>query len=311
MDDGSRDRTRDLLERWAAEDGRVRVLETSPADRGLVAAVRLAASRARAPLLARMDADDVSLPRRLERQASMLAGNPELAASGAGVRYFPDEEVGPGYRRYQRWLNGLRGPEELRRDLFVECPVAHPTLVVRRSAYRALGGYRDAGWPEDYDLLLRLHRAGMRAANAPEVLLRWRLRPDSLSRTSEAYAPAAFRRCKAHFLAAGFLPEDRIPVVWGAGSVGKRLATALRDAGRPPGAFVDLDPGKIGQEIHGLPVWSPEGFARRFPAPGEEAGAGGRAYPLAAVGREGARAEIRSWLAAAGWSEPEDFRAVA
>ena len=278
-----------------------------------MAALRLAASRARAPLLARMDADDVALPRRLERQWALLRRRPELAACGTGVEYVPEAEVGPGYRRYQRWLDGLHEPEELRRDLFVECPVAHPTLVVRRAAYRALGGYRDRGWPEDYDLVLRLHRAGMRAANVPEVLLRWRLRPDSLSRTSESYSPEAFRRCKAHFLAAGFLPEDRRPVVWGAGSVGKPLARALRDAGRPPVAFVDLDPRKIGQRIHGLPVWSPEEFERRFPPPGAPGteGDGGRPFALAAVGSEGARAEIRSWLQGAGWREPRDFRALA
>lgn len=153
----------------------------------------------------------------------------------------------------------------------------------------------------------------MRAANVPEVLLRWRLRPDSHSRTSESYSSEAFRRCKAHFLAAGFLPEDRRPVVWGAGSVGKPLARALRDAGRPPVAFVDLDPRKIGQRIHGLPVWSPEEFERRFPppgAPGPECD-GGRPCALAAVGSEGARAEIRSWLEGAGWREPRDFRALA
>lgn len=311
VEDGSRDGTREFLEGWAKEDRRVRVLATSAAGDGLVAALRLGARHARAPLLARMDADDVAHPERLGRQVALLRERRGLAACGTGVEYFPEPRVGTGYRRYRQWINGLHEPGELWRDLLVECPVAHPTLVIRRSAYRALGGYRETDWPEDYDLLLRLHRAGMRAANVPRVLLRWRLRPDSLSRTSPAYSPEAFRRCKAHFLAAGFLPEGRPPVVWGAGSVGKPLARALRDAGRPLLAFVDVDPGKIGQEIHGAPVWTPEELFERAGAPSGTRGARAAPYVLAAVGAPGAREEIRGRLREEGWRETEDFRVVA
>jgi len=247
-----------------------------------------------------MDADDVAHPRRLELQLDALRSRPDLAACGTGVELFPDEEVGSGYRRYARWLNGLRAPADLERDLFVECPVAHPTLAIRASALRGLGGYRDAGWPEDYDLLLRLHAAGMRAANLEAVLLRWRVRPGRLSLEAPAYAPAAFRRCKVHFLVLGGLPAGRAPVVWGAGRVGKSLARELARQGRPPSAFVDVDPRKIGQEIHGAPVLPPEALGSR---PG--------AYVLAAVGAPGARADIRERLTARGRQEIRDFRAVA
>lgn len=301
VDDGSRDGTRELLEGWRRRDGRVRVVEGGS---GLVPALRRAAGAARAPLLARMDADDVARPERLERQAEALAERRGLAALGCGVRYVPPPEAGEGYRRYERWLNGLRTPGDLARDLFVECPIAHPTLMIRRSAYRALGGYRDAGWPEDYDLVLRLHRAGMRAANLPEVLLDWRLRPESRSRVHPAYREEAFLRCKVHHLTEGFLPPDRPLVVWGAGRRGKPLALELGAAGRPPEAFVELDPGKIGQRIHGAEVLDPESFRRRYPDPGD-------AYVLGAVGTPGARKEIRAALGASGRSELDDFRMLA
>ncbi len=310
MDDGSTDGTAALLRAWAARDPRVRVLPAVPDGaigaagagdgEGVTAALRRAAAAARAPLLARMDADDVALPSRLERQADFMAEHPELAACGARVELFPAARVGMGYRRYQAWLNGLSGPEALRRDLFVECPIAHPTLVIRASALRALGGYRDEGWPEDYDLLLRLHRAGMRADVVPQTLLRWRVRPGRLSRVSAAYAPEAFRRCKAHFLVRGELPEGRALLVWGAGRVGKPLAVELARQGRAPRAFVDVDPRKLGQEIHGLPVLSPAELARW---PG--------AYVLVAVGAPGARDDIRAELDAAGREELRDFRVAA
>lgn len=304
VDDGSTDGTRELLDAWARRDGRVRVLEGD--GRGVAAAAERAAGAARAPLLARMDGDDVAHPERLERQAAFLDRRPELAACGAGVEYFPDEAVGSGYRRYERWLNGLREPGDLARDLLVECPVASPTLMIRRSVLRGLGGHRDMGWPEDYDLVLRLYRAGMRAANLPRVLHRWRLHGNNLSRTDPAYAPEAFLRCKVHFLDAGFLPEGRVPVVWGAGEVGKPLARALGRVGRTVDAFVDLDPRKIGQRIAGAPVLSPEGFGRRYPT-----GDGRRAYVLGAVGAPGAREEIREALEGTGRGELRDFRMVA
>lgn len=305
VDDGSTDGTREILDGWARRDDRVRVL--AGGGRGVAAAAQRAADAARAPLLTRMDGDDVTHPERLERQADFLDRRRELAACGAGVEYFPEEAVGPGYRRYQRWLNGLQAPQEVLRDLLVECPLASPTLMIRRSVLRGLGGHRDMGWPEDYDLVLRLHLAGMRAANLPRILHRWRLHDDNLSRTDSAYSPDAFLRCKAHFLDAGFLPEGRPLVIWGAGRVGKPLARALEASGRRLTAFVDLDPRKIGQEIVGAPVLGPAEFARRFPEPGGP----GDAYVLGGVGSPGAREEIRRALEGEGRVELRDFRMVA
>ncbi len=184
VDDRSTDDTGALLRRWSARDGRVRVLETAPGfpghsagrtpEDGLVGALELAVAAASAPLLARMDGDDVAEPRRLELQRDFLAARPDLAGCGTAVELFPRSEVGEGYCRYETWLNGLSDPEDLWRDLLVECPVAHPTLMIRRSVLSGLGGYRDPGWPEDYDLVLRLHAAGMRIANLASRLVRWR-----------------------------------------------------------------------------------------------------------------------------------------
>ncbi|MFQ5889104.1 MAG: glycosyltransferase [Gemmatimonadota bacterium] len=298
VDDGSTDATPALLAEWAERDGRVRVMDG--AGRGLVPALRLAAANALAPLLARMDADDIAHPERLDRQKELLTRRSELAACGTGVALFPREALRSGYRRYEEWLNSLRTPGELLRDLFVECPIAHPTLMIRASALRGLGGYRDMGWPEDYDLILRLHLAGMRAANVEGCLVRWRVTPGRASTSSPSYGPAAFRRCKVHFLRHGVLPTRRPLVVWGAGRVGKAFARELLRQGLPVSAFVDLDRRKIGQMIHGAPVLDPAGFAPRR-----------EAFVLVAVGSPGARDEIRLALNALGRRELEDFRVVA
>ncbi len=298
LDDGSRDATFAELFTWAQQDHRVRVMQTH--GRGLVPALATGLSAARGEYVARMDADDVAAPTRLEKQVALLDAEEDLAACGSLIEYFPEDVVQNGARRYADWINGLRDPDTIARDIFVECPVPHPTLVIRRSVLTAVGGYRERGWPEDYDLMLRLWAAGYRIGKVPEVLLRWRESHDRLSRVDARYAPEAFRRLKVHFLLRTLLAGREGAVVWGAGPVGKEFARELRRQGGRVVAFVDLDPRKLGQEIHGAPVIDPDEVDRHRDA-----------LAVAAVGQTGARAEIRADLAERGWVEMWDFCAVA
>lgn len=319
LDDGSRDGTGPLLRAWAGRDPRVRLVDRDGS--GIVAALRRLSSVARAPLLARMDADDIARPGRLVAQLRLLARDSGIAACGTGVRYFPRPAPGSGYLRYESWINGLSEPAAVERDLFVECPIAHPTLMVRRDAFEAAGGYRDTRGPEDYDLILRLAGAGCGMTNVPQILHEWRLGPHRLSERSARYSPGAFRRLKIAHLANGRVPAGRPLVIWGAGKVGKAFARGWLEPGGPaePGgsagqdssasrrrrveAFVDLDPRKVGQNIHGAIVLRPE----ELPAFGAPA----RPYVLLAVGTPGARREIREALQALDFREIEDYRAVA
>lgn len=319
VDDGSSDATFGLLRAWAVDDPRVRVLATH--GRGLVPALASGLAAARGSLIARMDADDVAEPNRLVEQVSLLDRETSLAACGTGVEYFPPEMVRDGTRRYQDWLNSIATPDEISRDVFIECPIAHPTLMIRRSVILAVGGYRELGWPEDYDLILRVWAAGYRMARVPAILHHWREGPDRLSRTDERYDLDAFLRLKVFFLTRTLLAGGRSAVIWGAGPVGKRLARALIDAGTPIRAFVDLDPNKVGQEIHGATVASPDDLARLVP-PRDADDEGARTRPwrgfdpdrplvLAAVAQEGARESIRGECRRQGLTEGADFIAVA
>jgi hypothetical protein len=190
--------------------------------------------------------------------------------------------------------------EDIVRDLWIECPLAHPTFLMRASALSRVGGYRDMGWPEDYDLLLRIWEAGLTLAVVPEVLHNWREGSDRLSRHDPRYRPEAFRRVKLHFISRTLLRGKSGILIWGAGPTGKAFARAAIAHGVPIRAFVELDPRKIGQEVHGAPVIAPDGLS-------DFRGA----LALGAVGRSGARAEIRAAFRDAGWVEGSDFVAVA
>ncbi len=299
VNDSSTDDTPHILSIWAQQDSRVRVIHTRSA--GLVNALNVGLEAARTGLIARMDADDIALPRRFEKQLRAFEADAELAACGTHVRYFPREIVRAGALQYEAWLNSLIEPQHINRDMFVECAIAHPTLMMRAQVARSLGGYRDRGWPEDYDLVLRMYARRARMRNIPEVLLEWRERPDRISRNESRYAEEAFRRCKVFYLTATLLGEESSVIIWGAGPVGKAFAREFKEQGVRIRAFVDIDARKIGQNIHGAPVIAAETLPARR----------GGAFILSAVSGAGPRAEIREALRRMGMCEGTDFVAVA
>ena len=298
VDDGSTDDTPAQLERWARKDDRIRVIRSRPV--GIVHALELGRAEARGRYLARMDVDDVADPDRFALQFAMLEHDPTLSGCGCGVRYFPAEAVRDGARRYEAWINSIRSPDDVARAVWVECPLAHPTFFLRSTSVEDVGGYADTGWPEDYDLILRLHRAGHRLANVAQVLHLWRERADRLSRTDVRYSRSSFLRCRVHHLVRGPLAHGHDVVVWGAGPVGKTFARALQEQGIRVAAFVELDPRKIGQEIHGAPVLD---TVQALEMHGS--------LHAAAVGQPGARARIEALLEGAGMAPGVDFIAVA
>lgn len=296
VDDGSTDGTGSLLAEAARRDRRVRLLRRPP--EGLVPALNAGLAACRAPLVARMDGDDVCHPRRLERQLAHLSAHPGAGLVACAVRHFPRPQLRGGMAAYEAWQNALIDHDTILRDLFVESPFAHPSVLFRREVVERAGGYRQMGWAEDYDLWLRLARDGVRFARLPEVLLFWRDRPERLSRTAAACSLTAFRACKAHHLRQGFLRETVEVTLWGAGLEGKAWRQALAAEGVRVGRWLEVDRCKIGQRIHGAPVV------------GIEALRPGDGPVLVTIGARGARAQVRAFAAKAGLVEGVDYLCV-
>ncbi|MEE8475587.1 MAG: glycosyltransferase family A protein [Myxococcota bacterium] len=293
VDDGSRDESLACARSFALADARFRVV-ASP-HRGLVATLNTGLAECRSPLVARMDADDIMHRERLAVQKHALEADPALAAVGCHVRLFPRRALGEGMRAYERWLTSIDSPERVVREAFVECPIAHPTLVVRRELLASFR-YRDAGWPEDYDLVLRMLEKGCRIRVIRRRLLAWRHGPLRLSQTHPDYSIARFTACKAAFLARGFLAASDRYVLWGYGATGRSLCRALRALGKFPSAIVELHPGRIGEVIQGAPVIRPETLASRPVVP-----------LVVSVARQERRDEIRRDLARLGYRETRDY----
>jgi glycosyltransferase involved in cell wall biosynthesis len=287
IDDGSTDQSAAIVGARAANDPRIRLL--APGRVGLVAALNLGLAAARAPLVARMDADDLMHAERLAAQRDALAQRPDLALVASQVELFPAELVRAGYREYARWQNQLLSSDDLASNIYVESPFAHPSVMLRREVFERVGPYADGPFPEDYDLWLRMHAAGLRMAKLPRTLLHWRERPDRASRVDPRYARAAFDRLRARYLARDArLGAGRPLVVWGAGRPTRLRAKLLIDQGVELDAWVDIDPNKIGRTVWGLPV-HPAEWLDRQPRPFV------LVYLTAHDAREIAAGRLRGW----------------
>ncbi len=299
VDDASSDGTHEMVSARAAADARIRLL-CAPR-RGLVACLNAGLGEARAALIARMDGDDVMDRERLALQRGYLQQHPNVDVVASRVRAFPADRVQAGMREYLRWQNACLSSDALRDEIYVECPMTHPSAMFRRAAVIAAGGYRDGDFPEDYELWLRLTEHGCRMAKIDRCLLNWRQRDDSLSRRDPRYSRDAFDRLRARYLARDRRLQSGRPLVfWGAGRRTRRRTSHLVALGFAPCAWVDVDPRKIGSRIHDVPVVAPEWLDRRQPRP----------FVLAWVASHGARASIGAALAAMGYGRGVDYLAV-
>ena len=282
----------------AIDDPRLVLLESK--GHGISSACNTGFAHARGAFIARMDADDLSLPGRIEEQFSYLQAHPELDLCGACVEIFATHELAGGNIRYQSWLNSCRSPEEIQRGLYIESPIPNPTAMFRRAALLRLEGYRDPDWPEDYDLFLRADEAGMKMGKPEPVLYRWREHENRLTRTDGRYHPGRFQAAKAHYLARYRLRDKGLVVIWGAGPGGRLMHDLLRREGVWIRGFLEVHPRRIGGRKRDLPVWSIDEIPRMQ-----------ESFILVAVGAAGVRPEIREFMQSHGRIEGEDYLFVA
>lgn len=174
INDGSSDGSAEILHRYAGEDSRIVLIERE--NKGLIASLNEGLSCARAPLIARMDADDIALPERLALQKAYMDDHADVSALGGALVLIDEKGRAFGKHAYPR-----RGAT-LDRHLYERgSPVAHPAVMMRRDAVLKLGGYRPAyKHAEDYDLWLRLRKTGA-IDNLPATILKYRQHPGKIS----------------------------------------------------------------------------------------------------------------------------------
>jgi len=248
VDDGSDDDTERVIQ--GIPDPRLRLVQQKAL--GVCAAANRGNGEASAPVIARMDADDISHPTRLEKQLSLLhESNADMVGCRVRIVDMLGSTVG-SMQRYEQWSNSLTEPSRITAMRFVEMPIVNPTLMAKRKVFEL--GFHEGSWPEDYDLCLRALGQGHTAVKVPEVLFDWIDSGDRLTRTDTHYSPEAFDRCrKTHLLAGPLAGKDTVDL-WGAGQAGKPWLRWLQAEGFTVRHIIEVSPKKIGSRIHGVPV---------------------------------------------------------
>jgi glycosyltransferase involved in cell wall biosynthesis len=177
VDDGSTDDSKAILTRIAASDTRLRVI--SRPNTGIVGALNDALTAARGEFVARMDADDLCLPNRFEKQVAFLRANPDCLCVGSAFLYI--DSAGCFIKECSRATDHAAIEGELLSGN--GGVIIHPAALFRRAAIEHAGGYRElAQWVEDLDLYLRLARIGQ-LANLADVLFHYRFHEQSVNFT--------------------------------------------------------------------------------------------------------------------------------
>jgi hypothetical protein len=235
VNDGSRDASGSIIDRYAAQDNRIRAIHQE--NRGLIASLNRMLDEAKAPLVARMDSDDVSRPERFAVQLAYMQENPDIAVLGTNTdeldadgAFFPCSDFHP------------EQPADIRDRLMVASAMCHPSVMMRRDVIRSLGGYRAAfRHCEDYDLWLRVSERHD-LYNLPDRLFLYRRSPDQVSERhilvqaiGAACARYAAQQRRAGrpdpFEGASALPSlEQIDAMMGTTGVGARMRLEVIDS---------------------------------------------------------------------------------
>ena len=240
VDNNSSDGSREIASQWESRDRRFILVEE--ARQGVMFASNRGCALASGSYIARMDADDVARPSRLQSQVDFLDANPDYGAVAGLVEHVGDPETTGGFRRFVEWSNSLISYKDIYRRRFIEAPIVNPTAMWRRRTMEEHGLYRAGDFPEDYEMWLRWLDRGVKIAKVPEVVLEWHDSPGRLTRTHPIYSDRAFYRIKSSYLARWLQannPYHPHVAIWGASRISRRRASILEDLGISINTYID------------------------------------------------------------------------
>ena len=186
INDCSRDRTEEII--LSYNDPRIVYLKNEE-NLGVAATLNKGLAAAKGEYIARMDADDISLPERLAKQVAYLDANEEIAVLGTNVESF--NELGTISTGWSA-LN----PEQMKVDLLFACGLAHPSVMMRAEVIRELGGYDvEFNGLEDYELWCRVLE-NHKITTLPDILLRYRIHGSQVTQNPSQRYLALLRALK-------------------------------------------------------------------------------------------------------------------
>lgn len=261
INDGSTDSTLDILLEYQKKDARVVII--SRTNRGLVDSLNEGIKIARGKYIARMDADDVAHPTRIEKQVNFMEEHDDVYILGTNYSLVYEEGTTEEVRKAAQGTHKRSTASIDREDWFLSTnetmKFIHPTIMIRKSLFDDIGLYRYYKL-EDLELYFRTGSNGYRIDKLEEVLLDYRVRASSKSRTdARAEQTKELMEVKMKYLTEGILEADR-PIqylIWGADISGD-LGIDIIQRYMPNAKFLGyIDSFKTG-ELNGYPIIQPD-----------------------------------------------------
>lgn len=225
VEDHSSDHSFEILKAYAEKDKRIKVFK-NPA-KGIIPALRKAYKESEGQFISRMDADDKMLPEKLSLLKHTLLKAGKGHVTTGKVRYFSEQTLGDGYRKYESWLNELTKASRNFNEIYKECVIPSPVWMVFREDLNKCGAFQSDIYPEDYDLCFRFYKAGLKVLGIDSYLHLWRDHPARSSRNDPHYANSAYLNLKIPYFLELEQDQSRPLVLWGAGKKGKAIAKLL------------------------------------------------------------------------------------
>ncbi len=230
-----------IAQRWLSTDNRIRLIEEP--QQGIAFALNAGLRMANTEYIARMDADDISHPERLSAQIAFLDKYKEIDVVSTQTTFDSAITGSTGYALFVEWQNSIVTPGEHAIQRFIESPLAHPSVMFRKSLIRKYGMYDTGPVPEDYELWLRWFDNDAKFHKIPRKLLIWTDHPQRLSRNHENYSKEAFFNVKCHYLAKWInrtVSSDKKIIVCGSSRIGRKRADLLKELGVDIYGFTDV-----------------------------------------------------------------------
>ena len=197
--------------------------------------------------ITRMDADDIMPTEKLETLHSLITNSRGSVGTGK-VKYFPEDQISDGYKQYELWLNRLADKQDHYSEIYKECSIASPCWMIHREDLLKCGAFDSDIYPEDYDLVFRFYKAGLKVISSQSVLHHWRDHGARASRNDPNYLDNRFLDLKLKYFLELEYPKNNNLVLWGAGKKGKAIARFLDDQ-NINFEWVCNTPSKIGHQI--------------------------------------------------------------
>ncbi|MFO8236612.1 MAG: glycosyltransferase [Bacteroidales bacterium] len=278
---------------WVKKDDRIRIINEPR--QGVAFASNAGSKEAKGTYIARMDADDETLPDRLKIQADFLEKNPDIDAVGGLVEYTGKVAKNEGMKKYVDWANKIITAGEIKINRFIDLPVINPTAMWRKEAEKKYGLFVHGDFPEDYEMWLRWMAQGANIAKVNHIILKWHDSENRLTRTNPSYRDEAFYMVKTKYLYSWL--QKRNPLypsvnVWGASKISRKRAKMLENLGINIDNYIDI---KKTRQIDTNII-----YHKDIPPPG-------KMFILVYVRQWNAKKQIKQFLQSRGYSEGKDY----